>query len=238
MKKILAAFAVLVVMQLSTATSAQAAIIEFLSTDFVGVNKSSTSNVATITAWDTETGIDGGTTFTAATVGSTDSANYFNAQSAALAADARVWFANQGWDVSFTGSLAAGTTSIDLDTLDLTSFVTSNSGTYRSTSNTDRSWTLTITGDNGYGTQSASTTTTFNQPPNAPTLSTIDLSSLGDLVANENYTFTLGVRYVNGDQTYMALDSIAFNGEVIPEPASLVLLGIGSLLIAGRRRRA
>lgn len=208
-----------------------------LADGFDGVSKTTSSNVATIASWDIEAGVAAGTSFTAVDEGGA-AALYEDAQIEELDVDVTVWSVGDGWDVSFTFALDAGIVSIDLDTFDLVANVTSNGGTYRSATNSDRQWTFTITGDGAYGTQSASTTTTYNNgnvAANQPT--SIDLSGFDDLVAGENYTATVGVRWVSGDLTYMSLDSVSLSGTtIVPEPAALALIGLGGLLIAGRRR--
>lgn len=71
----------------------------------------------------------------------------------------------------------------------------------------------------------------------------IDLSGfLTDttLSAGESAVFTWahGPAENPAGNTAIRIDNMAISGEVIPEPASLALLGIGGLLIAARRRRA
>jgi len=212
---------------------ANAAVI--LADDFTGVSKS--GSTATITAWDTENGVTATTSFPAVNDGGA-AASYFDVQAGELDVNATVWASNDGWDVSFDVALSAGTISVDLSSLDLTSWSVNSSGVKRTNSGA-HAWTLTITGDGAYGTQSASADADYGGGQSAT--ASIDLSSLGDLVAGENYTFTLGVREAasGSSNTYATLDDFTLNGTtVIPEPASLALLGLGSLLIAGRQRKA
>jgi len=70
----------------------------------------------------------------------------------------------------------------------------------------------------------------------------IDLSGfLTDttLAPGESATFTWahGAPEDPAGNTALRLDNVAISGELIPEPASLALLGMGGLLIAGRRRK-
>jgi len=207
-----------------------------LADDFAGVSKSGSN--ATITAWDTENGVTADTSFPATKVGGGNgTGDYFDVNAGELDVDANVWETTQGWDISFDVTLSGPTLSVDLTSLDLTSWSINNSGGKR-TNNGAHAWTLTITGDGAYGTQSASADAAYGGGQSAT--ASIDLSGLGDLVAGENYTFTLGVREATSgsSNTYATLDDFTLNGTtVIPEPGSLALLGLGGLLIASRRRR-
>ncbi len=42
----------------------------------------------------------------------------------------------------------------------------------------------------------------------------------------------------NGDADFTKIDNIWVSGDVIPEPASLILMGLGAVAVAGRRRNA
>lgn len=204
-----------------------------LADDFTGVSKSGSN--ATITSWDTENGVTATTSFPAVDEGGS-AANYFDANAGELDVNASVHNTNDGWDISFDVALSGATVSVDLSSLDLNTWAINSSGDRRNNSG-PHTWTLTITGDVAYGTQSASGDASFSGKSAA---ASIDLSGLGDLVAGESYTFTLGVREgaTETSNTYASLDDFTLNGvATIPEPGSLALLALGGLLITSRRRR-
>jgi hypothetical protein len=185
-------------------------VILILADDFTGVSKA--GNVATITAWDTADGITVGTTLTALNDGGT-AANYFDVNAGELDPNATVWDspAGDGWNVYFSVTLDARTASIDLTILDLTSWSINDGGVHRNNSGA-HTWTLTIVGDEAYGTQSASGDATYGGAKSAS--ATIDLSGMGNLVADENYTFKLRVTKKDGDSTYATLDNVSMSGVI------------------------
>ena len=57
------------------------------------------------------------------------------------------------------------------------------------------------------------------------------------LTAGNTYDVTLTVWRNSGAGHFESVDSISFNGEIVPEPSSLALLALGGLCIGYRRRR-
>ncbi|MEN6307076.1 MAG: PEP-CTERM sorting domain-containing protein [Anaerohalosphaeraceae bacterium] len=57
-----------------------------------------------------------------------------------------------------------------------------------------------------------------------------------NLVGNGSETLTLSLQQTSGNDSYLAMDNLTFSEVVVPEPATLALLGLGGMAI--RRRRA
>lgn len=86
------------------------------------------------------------------------------------------------------------------------------------------------------------TNTSFAIPNGANTPYDITLSGfLTDTTLgfgeSATFTFSHGVPQAPGGNTGLRIDNFAISGEQIPEPASLMLLGLGSALMLGSRRR-
>lgn len=224
---------------LLSTTVAQSAII--LADDFAGVGKA--ANVATIASYDTQEGVIAGLTFTArtGTDGTGAAANYFtNAPTNdELSPASRN---DNGWNLTSSFALDADTRSISLTSLNLFALAVNSSGSDRNVnSDTPTTWTLSITGDGSYGTQSASVVDIFaTQPVQGTADPVIDLSSLGDLVAGENYTYRISMQRNSGTFMFVTLDSLSLEGDItlIPEPSSTALLGFGAVALMLRRRRS
>jgi hypothetical protein len=215
-------------------SSAQADII--LADDFAGVGKA--TNTATIASYDTQNGVTAALTFTARTgTDGTGAAANFEARANELDPDSRN---DKGWNLTSSLSLDAGTQSISLTSLNLFALAVNSSGNDRHVdSNTPTTWTLSITGDGSYGTQSASVVDIFAQQPAQGTADpVIDLSSLDDLVAGENYTYRISMMRNSGTYMFVTLDSFSLEGDItpVPEPASLALVGLGGLMMLRRRK--
>ena len=57
------------------------------------------------------------------------------------------------------------------------------------------------------------------------------------LAAGHDYNLTLKLWEGSSSGNFESLDSLTFNGTIVPEPGSLALLGIGGLFVGYRRRR-
>ena len=67
-----------------------------------------------------------------------------------------------------------------------------------------------------------------------------DLAVLSDrtLATGEEAIFRFNASNASGQFAGLLIDNVAFSGAFVPEPASLVLVGLGGLLLIGRGRRS
>ena len=64
---------------------------------------------------------------------------------------------------------------------------------------------------------------------------TVNLAAPVAIAAGTSKTFTISIdSYVHGANTY--LDNVAVNGSVIPEPATIGLMGLAGVALIGLRR--
>ncbi|MFP4356559.1 MAG: PEP-CTERM sorting domain-containing protein [Phycisphaerae bacterium] len=72
------------------------------------------------------------------------------------------------------------------------------------------------------------------------TLADVDLSGITELQGQDQVTFTVGFRGVSTGPTTSTtrIDKIQVEGTVVPEPATMALLGLGGLGMLIRRKRA
>ena len=171
-------------------TSANAEVI--LSSNFDGVDKtdSSAPYTATNITWDTVNGIVlpvGELTFVDPTGG--DVSGFYNKTADEI--DVKYNMTGDGpWSTSISLVLDAGTSSIDLTSLDFNWRVTNNSGSDNSPNQKQDTWTVEIVGDS---TGSLGTASIGPAPPGNPTqFRSIDLTGFS-LTDTENYTLSLRI---------------------------------------------
>jgi hypothetical protein len=69
----------------------------------------------------------------------------------------------------------------------------------------------------------------FNTPDGSVVTHSINLAGSG------SETLTLSLQQTSGDTAYLAMDNLTFSEVVVPEPATLALLGLGGMAILRRR---
>ena len=219
---------------LLSTTAAHSATI--LADDFTGVSK--VTNLATIASYNTQNGVTAALTFTARTgTDGTGAAANYKARPNELDPNSRNDF---GWNLTSSFVLDASTQTISLTNLSLFALAVNNTSADRAVgSDTPITWTLSITGDGSYGTQSASVVDVFAaQVVQGTADPVIDLSSLSDLVAGENYTYRMSMMRNSGDIFFITLDNFSLEADIslVPEPSTALLGAIGALALLRRRR--
>lgn len=210
--------------------SAEAAVI--LADDFTGVTRS--GNTATISSWDTVSGIDAPSTSLDFFVGGTTTAVSFFNVADEIAVNRNM--TADGWDTSITFELDSATQSIDLTTLVLDIRLTNNSGANNTTASKNGRMIAVLEGSSS-GVLGTIDPGNLSYPSVEHTR-TLDLSGLASLDGSETYTLKIQARGT-GFGHFKSLQALELNGDItpVPEPGSLALLGLGGLLVASRRRR-
>lgn len=210
-------------------TSLQGAVL--LSTDFSG--RSVSGKTATNITW-TSSGLSAPSSMTAVDETPTSGAfsalfNTANAQGH-FAPDKNI--GNEGpWSTTLTLTLTSPDISLESIDIDWQHF--NNGGSFQgATTNRQVRWTATVTGSTSgvIGTASDSA----NAVSGTNTLTFGSALSLSD---SETYDVELFVDN-NGNTTgnNTGFDGLAFNGAIVPEPGSLILVGMSSIFLLKRRR--
>jgi len=217
----LAALAVLAI-----AGAARAEVI--LATDFTGVDTSASPTAGSIT-WDTVNGI-----IAPAPSLTFDAIDGFFSAPDLISVDRNV--DNDGpWSTTIDLALDAGTLAIDLTSFSIRTNYTSNSG---ATQTANRTINLAVAIEGSASGSLGSSDIDHTDPGGGTgTVASIDLSGFR-LDNTETYTLTFTASSADGPGVNMNFDDLAIAGDItVPEPGSLVLLGLGGLAVLRRRRR-
>jgi|AntRauTorckE6833_2_1112554.scaffolds.fasta_scaffold29844_2 hypothetical protein len=214
---------------------ANAAVI--LASDFTGVSKS--GNIADSFSWDTVNGIDTPTTSLAfVDPGNSNAAlSFFNVTANEIDVNENIGTGGQ-WKTSFVLNLNAGTSAINLTTLDLNVRLANGSGGDNTTGSKDGIYTVQILGSTSSNLGSASSPVIEYASVSGNAVS-IDLSSFADLNQSETYTVNLSLIRDDGNfGHHISLQDLSLSGSItaIPEPSIALLGAIGFLVLLRRRR--
>jgi hypothetical protein len=222
-----------------TATGAHAAAI--LADEFDDIAVDGTQKAATIGAWDTVAGINAPST-TLTFQNGTDGTTALNLWDHVLQTNVpagevfpRNNMTSGGWDTTIQFTVLANT-EIDLSNIVLDLRIGGSSGGDNTLNSKNGNEIIDLIGS--VSGSLGSVTTPTNSYPTVEYTRTVDLSSLPTLDDSETYFLVIKERGY-GFGHYKSFQAVALNGNitVIPEPSTMALVGLGSLLlIAGRRR--
>ena len=191
-------------------------------TNFNDTVKSNASQTMTGVDWETASGV---TANTAVTTTASNNAGYFTTGFGATGFAPDQNIENEGpWTATFEITLDTGLTGT-LEAIAFDYAALTNSGTSQGTNFRPQNFDILV---NGVAFDVQKQTTAVNGE--------ISFADTAALVTGLN-TIQIISSEVNGPGYNMGIDDLKFYGEVVPEPSSLALLGLGGLLITRRRRR-